>query len=95
MNTFAYRNIRIDERMSQETLAFTGDITRDGLTVGTVRNDGTGGADFWFFPAREDQVAFEEAAMASFPDAGGRFAAQEELSYELLVTAVEQVLEPV
>ena len=92
MSDFQYRNFSISESLSEETLAFTAQILRDGVVVGTVSNDGRGGADMWRFANRNDRIAFEEAAVAAHPQAHGRFDAQEMFSATLFETAMTTLL---
>lgn len=72
-------NLREYPAMSQETIAYTATITKDGTKVGTVRNDGCGGADFADLNDREATEAFQAAATQTYPSAHSPFEAQEEL----------------
>lgn len=51
MTTFDHgitlRNLRVADHLSQETIAFTAEVWVDGEKVGTARNDGHGGCNFY------------------------------------------------
>lgn len=83
---FRYSRYREDRQRSEETPAFTADIEFDGVRVGSVVNDGQGGADRIMFDDQETSDAFDAAASRHFGD-GSPWAAQEDMSLELATRA--------
>lgn len=77
---FQYTRYRETQGASQETIAYTATIVRDGREVGKVFNAGGGGADMQTWADREDREAFQNAARAEYPDATDGFHAVELLS---------------
>lgn len=63
--------------MSQETTAYTATITKHGQEVGTIRNDGRGGADLPTFPSRDTREGFEMAARLTHPESEESWAVEE------------------
>ncbi len=93
-----YRLIDLTEypALSEETVAYSATITKDGAEVGTVTNDGHGGADLPRFTDRATEAAFEEAAQSACPDAGDPFWATEDFleslhQHALLAAEIDQV----
>jgi hypothetical protein len=50
------RNVKEVKSMSEETMCFTATVVIDGAVVGTVRNDGRGGAHMYSPPAIADRL---------------------------------------
>ena len=93
---FTYNDLCIDDRASEETLAFSAAVTRDGMPSGIVRNDGHGGCDVVRLDSGVDQRAFEALAVERHPDCDP-FTAAELLSADLFaraahVAAVERLV---
>ncbi len=61
------KNYKRVEWASEETDCFTASLYVDGKRVGTARNDGHGGPDYYEFESREAETRFE-AAVAEWVD---------------------------
>lgn len=79
---FRYVRFREDRARTDETPAFTADIELDGTKVGSVVNDGHGGADRIMFDDQSAERRFEAAASRHFGDETS-WGSQESLSLEL------------
>lgn len=63
------KNIKIYERMSEETTAFTADIFVDGQKVGYAKNDGHGGcSDYSWYEGYGERIRQAEAYCKQTPD---------------------------
>ena len=63
------KRLLVVERMSEETLCFTADIAVDGKTIGSVKNDGRGGCNFYHW--NDHAVGAKIEAHAKSVDASG------------------------
>jgi hypothetical protein len=55
------KNYKRVEWASEETDCFTATLYLDGKKIGTARNDGHGGGDFYDFVSKQAQADFDEA----------------------------------
>ena len=56
------KRLLIVNRMSEETLCFTADVAVDGKTIGSVKNDGRGGCNCYYWTDRVAGEALEAYA---------------------------------
>jgi hypothetical protein len=52
------KKVKIAQNMSEETIAFTGELWIDNVKAADLKNDGQGGANFMWFKDRELEKAF-------------------------------------
>lgn len=53
-------NLKVNDRLSEETTCFSADMYLDGKYIGTAGNRGNGGCNDYHHPTREDRSAFED-----------------------------------
>ena len=65
-NPFALKGMKEYPKMSEETIAFTADLTYKGKVVASCKNDGHGGSNmvYWCYNKPEGKAA--EAALATY-----------------------------
>src|SRR5215468_2227103 len=56
------KNVKVNDRLSEETVCFTATVCVDGKPVGTAANRGTGGCNEYHWTDREAGRALEEWA---------------------------------
>ena len=64
---YALKGFRSYPKLTEETLAFTASLTRDGKKVAEVKNDGHGGMNLTYFQDRAEERAFLDFARALPP----------------------------
>lgn len=81
-------NVETYPLMSEETTAYSATITKDGRPIGTIRNDGRGGADLPRFNTAADRKDYETAAKAADPAEDEPWATEEAFAGNLLTHAL-------
>ncbi|MFD6093405.1 hypothetical protein ACFWGN_14905 [Oerskovia sp. NPDC060338] len=75
-NLGGYRLTKYREAGGRETTCFSAELTLNGATIATVRNDGNGGSNFYWFKTPQERDAF--FAFATTWNAGTRLAGIED-----------------
>lgn len=85
---YRFTNVQTYPQMSEETTAYSATITKDGRTVGTIRNDGRGGADLPRFNTAQDDQDYADAAKAADPQEADSWVREEAFAGNLLAHAL-------
>ena len=67
------KKVKIAQNMSEETIAFTGELWIDNKKAADLKNDGQGGANFMWFKDRELEKAFKAYCESLPPEVDADF----------------------
>jgi hypothetical protein len=81
------KSLKVNQRESQETLAFSANLYINGKKAATVGNHGTGGCNHYDFPDRATRHAFEAYAKQWGAERGETFEPADALIQDLIERA--------